>query len=1421
MPPLPDSTTPEHLTTPPSGNRHPFLSFPHASASTSSPVAHGVPVPPAGFSPFFFSRSPSAPTPTHDPPPGLADDECFDYRPTQADDGVADDLAAVFATFSVSAPDDEYAILDAHREYNDRHGGAPLSPSSSAFDNTGCAVESAPSDADEPPPPPPRRPYGDVLVTFRPPRAPAHPPSIPSHSDAFTIVSVNARGLNDRSKLSKLLGWSRRARHDVVLLQETKWNASEFPLPEHDHGGLHWNKPASLSCSRQGNASGGTAIFVAHPMSGRGFTTSDAVGGERFGGHFCGILLTLPSRRRIYIGSVYAPASDRQQRGPFFLRLQEHLSEIEERLRPDQIVLGGDWNCVLNPSLDRSRELVHGEMGQRELNDMLASANLTDAFRTLNPTLRAYTHDAAGVRSRLDRFYMTKVGQSSVEHAHVTGLGYAFDHQAVVLRFTETATGARGPFKLNTSLLKRAGFKQTIVDLLLNFRRAHETPSSVYDAWGTLKGKIRDAFKEEGRRQASFRTSRRATLLARLQTATDTLDADPRDPMRQAARTAALDALEAYDAFDADGAAIRTHCEWLRDGERSSRLFLNLESRLGPRTRLTRLEGEDGTVHTTPAALAECYRAYIAKTLAVRKKTNAALRREFLHHMPRIQHDDALPESASDDDGPRQPFLDDTSFSMEEVAGLLPSLPKDRSPGLDGIPYSFWTELADVGAGLLADVFNESLLRGRPPVSMRTGVVTTVPKKGKKATAPEGHRPITLLCTDYKILAHLVRRRVVGHCVDVIHRDQTGFIPGRDIHSNIIMLRAFLANTHDALRDGAAILLDDRSAYDLVQHDCLHEVVEHCRFPPLVAKAIHALYAEFSLRVKVHTHIGTPFKQLAGLHQGCPLSPLLYNLVSEPLLCRLRRDIRGVRIEGEHRLAVSAYADDKVLFLRNTGDGMRARAALTDYCAAFGAEINWGKCELIPLVAESRATWTRFFPDIDVRPAGTPTRYLGATVCRPAGQTAYQSCVNKVLEVIDDVWKPVAPMTTPLGRVTILNTMANSRLTHALTTEVVTPDDNKHAKDLARRFVFQLSGKAATPYPAEFLYCLREKGGLGVLDVRVAAQTGGTRVLATNANDRTSASGALFRLLVHNADQRLGRPPGGDCELTLRANDDLVLWARDCVDIWRSPAVGGQISTADVTFSHPRKEFQPASKMSASRMSHRIRLEWKGPASRDSHRYMKHQHRTRADEPRLATGVIPPGTNPSDTDAPTAEAWKAITARVRTPKERHLSYMVGHRSRPVGERVKHNTNKDRPENSEFCSTCPGKIPETFDHAFIECPAARRVWDRFDNIARRLPRAPELAPLPAQFSVRDRLFDGLYQRMGAYRSPILLFYLMLQAFTLSVIWNTRTRIRFRKQQPSVEAAVAIFDAGWPARLELASHAHRDMDRFISEHLFQPP
>lgn len=110
---------------------------------------------------------------------------------------------------------------------------------------------------------------------------------------------------------------------------------------------------------------------------------------------------------------------------------------------------------------------------------------------------------------------------------------------------------------------------------------------------------------------------------------------------------------------------------------------------------------------------------------------------------------------------------------------------------------------------------------------------------------------------------------------------------------------------------------------------------------------IQLLYCDVYVMVKAGSVLSEPIPVSRGIRQGCPLSRQLYCLVIEPLLCRLRKNLKGVVIPNSNdnfKLFLSAYADNITVFITSQEDITTLNRTIGVYEKASSARVNWSKC---------------------------------------------------------------------------------------------------------------------------------------------------------------------------------------------------------------------------------------------------------------------------------------------------------------------------------------------------------------------------------------------------------------------------------------------------------------------------------------------
>ncbi|CAM2119676.1 unnamed protein product [Caretta caretta] len=282
-------------------------------------------------------------------------------------------------------------------------------------------------------------------------------------------------------------------------------------------------------------------------------------------------------------------------------------------------------------------------------------------------------------------------------------------------------------------------------------------------------------------------------------------------------------------------------------------------------------------------------------------------------------------------------------LTLAEFSEALRRMPTNKSPGMDGLTVEFYRAFWDILGRDLVTVWAESLQGGVLPLSCRRAVLALLPKKGDLRDL-RNWRPLSLLSTDYKIVAKAISLRLGSVMADVIHPDQTYTVPGRSIFDNLFLVRDLLELGR---RDGlsfALLSLDQEKAFDRVDHGYLLSTLRAFGFGPQFVSFLRVLYASAECLVRLNWTLTEPVSFGRGVRQGCPLSGQLYALAIEPFLCLLRRRLTGLVLrEPELRLVLSAYADDVLLVVQDPGDLARVEACQTIFSAASSARVNWVK----------------------------------------------------------------------------------------------------------------------------------------------------------------------------------------------------------------------------------------------------------------------------------------------------------------------------------------------------------------------------------------------------------------------------------------------------------------------------------------------
>jgi hypothetical protein len=131
----------------------------------------------------------------------------------------------------------------------------------------------------------------------------------------------------------------------------------------------------------------------------------------------------------------------------------------------------------------------------------------------------------------------------------------------------------------------------------------------------------------------------------------------------------------------------------------------------------------------------------------------------------------------------RTGWTEDLRVSEEKLAGAIERMRrKNTAPGPDGIPGRVLAIALRVLGDRLRRLFDRCMQTGRFPTSWKEASLVLIPKAGKPADDPSGHRPVCLIAEIGKLFERIVALRITTHLSEVgsdVSGNQFGFRPGR------------------------------------------------------------------------------------------------------------------------------------------------------------------------------------------------------------------------------------------------------------------------------------------------------------------------------------------------------------------------------------------------------------------------------------------------------------------------------------------------------------------------------------------------------------------------------------------------------------------------------------------------------------------
>ena len=748
------------------------------------------------------------------------------------------------------------------------------------------------------------------------------------------LFTNNVRGLRQKNKRSSYFDWLRntlRYTDGFILLQETHSTSEDEKLWESEIGSkIIFNHGTTSSC--------GVMIILPEnhdyeieclyrDMNGR----IVAIKVENNNDH-------------VVIVNIYAPSANENDKIIFANELLECLEDMMTHTNNFNLMIGGDLNLCLLPELDsysgrnvnsKYRSVIHG---------LIENYNLIDVWRTLNPELKRYTWRRSNPiqQSRLDYWFISTHILYNVKEIAIKA-SFKTDHSPLIICLESSITEKRGPgfWKFNSLLLLDEDYQAYIKGIIQMYKEIYSSVTDRSLKWDLIKMEIRSATIAYSKTQARLKREHEKEIYKKIEDLEVKINVNPRQQELTDYEALRLELEQILDSRT-KGAIIRSKVKEVEYGEKNSKYFLNIEKSNYETKHIKKLINESGDTLIDPSAILNYEEQYYKKILQSDVSMGHG---EFLHQTERF-FDNLNLKTLSENN---RKFCENL-LTIDECKKAIDSLSIDKSPGSDGFNSNFYKHFWEDIQTLVFDSYVYSFEKGYLSIDQRRGILSLNPKKGKDIRYLKNWRPLTLLNTDYKIIAKVMGMRLRHVLPEIIHSDQVAYLKDRYIGQNIRVIDDVLNFSSETDADGIILCADFEKAFDSVEWSYIHRCLLAFNFGPNFIQWTRVMYNDISSCVLNNGYSSPFFKVTRGIRQGCPLSAYLFLLVAETLATGIRQDdnIKGFKI-GYHEVLTVQMADDATLFLESPVSLQRSLLQFRIFGMISGLNLNLTKSEALGL----------------------------------------------------------------------------------------------------------------------------------------------------------------------------------------------------------------------------------------------------------------------------------------------------------------------------------------------------------------------------------------------------------------------------------------------------------------------------------------
>lgn len=301
------------------------------------------------------------------------------------------------------------------------------------------------------------------------------------------------------------------------------------------------------------------------------------------------------------------------------------------------------------------------------------------------------------------------------------------------------------------------------------------------------------------------------------------------------------------------------------------------------------------------------------------------------------------------------------NITWEEVVSALRKMRNGKAPGEDGITADFLklcltAENEDnvaIGNGGPNTPMGLELFRMitqmwksvRIPNQWNHAVVVSIFKKGDELL-PENYRGISLISVVLKLLMAILTKRLSDELEErgLLRKEQAGFRSHQEVVSQFVALQEICQRRRIVGKKTWICFVDLQKAYDMVPQAALFTKLEQVGIRGRFMRFLKMVYQ--GSRIAVRTTDGDVISKplMRGVRQGCPMSPVLFDVFINDIL----DGVRGAKVPGlllgEDRVPGLLVADDLTLIAGSKRNLAKMVRKVGTWASKWEMKVGVAKC---------------------------------------------------------------------------------------------------------------------------------------------------------------------------------------------------------------------------------------------------------------------------------------------------------------------------------------------------------------------------------------------------------------------------------------------------------------------------------------------